>query len=186
MVKLCYKCHQNKGFIYFYKNRSTKDGFSRECIECRRIINHSPKKRQWMKIYRQSVEGKLRNSECAKKYRAKNINYNNEYDKQRKKVDIQFRISKNLRSRLSMAVKSGKSGSAIKDLGCSVGELRKYLEARFQQGMSWGNYGEWHIDHIIPLASFNLQNREEFLKANHHTNLQPLWACENLRKGNKY
>ena len=52
--------------------------------------------------------------------------------------------------------------------------------------MSWDNYGEWHIDHIRPMASFNLQEQEEQLKCCHYTNLQPLWAEENLRKGNKY
>jgi hypothetical protein len=51
--------------------------------------------------------------------------------------------------------------------------------------MSWANYGEWHIDHKTPLSSFNLQDREQFLKAVHYTNLQPLWALDNLRKNDK-
>jgi hypothetical protein len=70
-------------------------------------------------------------------------------------------------------------------LGCSIPELKTYLESKFQEGMSWENWGiyGWHIDHIIPLDAFNLTNREEFLKACHYTNLQPLWAEENLKKG---
>jgi hypothetical protein len=78
-----------------------------------------------------------------------------------------------------------KSGSSINDLGCSVRELKIYLESKFQSGMSWDNHGEWHIDHIKPLSSFNLSNRDEYLKACHYTNLQPLWAKDNFKKNNK-
>jgi len=78
-----------------------------------------------------------------------------------------------------------KSGSAVVDLGCTIEELRIYLESKFQVGMTWDNYGEWHIDHIIPLSKFNLEDREEFLKACNYENLQPLWAEANLKKSNK-
>jgi hypothetical protein len=63
--------------------------------------------------------------------------------------------------------------------------LKAYLEAKFKPGMSWDNYGEWHIDHIIPLNDFELTIREQFLDAVHYTNLQPLWKAENLSKGIK-
>ena len=80
-----------------------------------------------------------------------------------------------------------KSGSAVKDLGCSIPEFREYLEKKFQDNMSWNNYGRkgWHIDHIIPLANFDLTIREQFLCACHYTNLQPLWALDNRLKGNR-
>ena len=82
-----------------------------------------------------------------------------------------------------MAVRTGRPGSAVSDLGCTVSELRSYLEAQFLPGMSWENMGKWHIDHIKPLAGFDLTNRECFLEACHYTNLQPLWAVDNIRKG---
>ncbi len=83
-----------------------------------------------------------------------------------------------------MAIKTNaKIGSAVRDLGCSVSELMAHLEIKFQPGMTWENWGSWHIDHIKPLASFDLTNREQFLIACHYTNLQPLWASDNLAKG---
>lgn len=109
-----------------------------------------------------------------------------EYVKERRKIDIQFRLACNLRSRLNIAIKSNqKKGSAVKDLGCSISEFKFYLEGKFKDTMSWGNYGKWHIDHIIPLTYFDLSKRKEFLKACHYTNLQPLWAEENIKKSNK-
>jgi len=91
-----------------------------------------------------------------------------------------------LRNRLWHALKTNqKVGSAVRDLGCTIEELKIWLESQFQSGMTWDNwvfYG-WHIDHKIPLSFFDLTNREQFLKACHYTNLQPMWGVENLRKG---
>ena len=64
-------------------------------------------------------------------------------------------------------------------------ELKVYLQEQFQEDMTWDNYGEWHIDHKIALISFNLEDREEFLKACNYSNLQPLWAIDNLKKGSR-
>ncbi len=103
--------------------------------------------------------------------------------KEKRKNNINFRLKCNIRTRISTALKRGdKRVSAVKDLGCSIDELKDYLESLFQPGMTWNNYGQWHIDHIIPLSSFNLQNEEEFKKACHFSNLQPLWAVDNIRK----
>lgn len=68
-------------------------------------------------------------------------------------------------------------------LGTTISEVRNHLENQFRDGMTWENHGEWHIDHRRPLASFNLLEKEEQKKAFHYTNLQPLWAKENLSKG---
>lgn len=91
-----------------------------------------------------------------------------------------------LRSRLRGALKGRfKSGSAVRDLGCSIEEFRSYLELKFQPGMTWANHGRkgWHLDHIKPLAAFDLSDRVQLLEAVHYTNLQPLWWRDNLRKG---
>jgi AraC-like DNA-binding protein len=89
---------------------------------------------------------------------------------------------------MTLAIKDNwKSGSTIRDLGCSIVELKRHLEDQFDDNMSWDNYGldGWHIDHIVPLASFNLTDEDQFKKACHYTNLQPLWAKDNLSKGSK-
>jgi len=101
-------------------------------------------------------------------------------------LDIEKRLAHSLRTRMRKICKNKvKTGSAVKDLGCSVSEFKLYLEKLFKPGMTWENYGEWHIDHISPLSRFKLENREQFLKAAHYTNLQPLWALDNLKKGNR-
>ncbi len=90
-----------------------------------------------------------------------------------------------LRRRLYMAVRDGlKGGSAVELLGCSVEELKAHIEAQFTEGMTWENRGlkGWHLDHIRPLAAFDLSKPEELAIACHYTNLQPLWAEENMRK----
>lgn len=70
-------------------------------------------------------------------------------------------------------------------VGCNIEEFKKYLESMFVDGMDWGNYGLWHIDHIIPCISFDLSNEQEQRKCFHYTNMQPLWAKDNLIKSSK-
>lgn len=105
---------------------------------------------------------------------------------------LQRKLSHYLRCRITSAIKaqrargarpSQKAGSAVGDLGCTPLELIAHLERKFSPGMTWENYGEWHIDHIRPLCDFDLSDRLQFLEACHFTNLQPLWAVENMRKG---
>ncbi len=109
-------------------------------------------------------------------------------DQKKLLTNAQFKLKRRLRSRLWCAIKTNyKIGSAVQDLGCSIPELKIYLEKQFQEGMGWDNWGHngWHIDHKIPLASFNLQDKKQFLEAVYYTNLQPLWAKDNLSKSDK-
>lgn len=101
--------------------------------------------------------------------------------------DIQYHLQKVLRSRLKNAVRNGfKGGSAVRQLGCSIKELKIHLESKFSNNMSWDNYGKiWHIDHIKPLAAFDLTAPEHVAIACHYTNLQPLLKEDNLSKRDK-
>ena len=123
--------------------------------------------------------------EKSKEYRLKNKAKINNQLKIRKDTDINFRLKGNLRIRLNKAIKNNqKSGSAVRDLGCSIEYFKHYIAGKFITGMTWENYGRfgWHLDHIKPLSSFNLENREEFLKACHYTNYQPLWATTKIAR----
>jgi hypothetical protein len=110
------------------------------------------------------------------------------YEVKSKKYKQQRKISNLLRDRIRHAMKrssSKKSEKTLDLIGCSVPFLMDWLEDRFQDGMNWDNQGKWHMDHIIPCASFDLSNPEEQRKCFHYTNLQPLWALDNMKKGSR-
>ena len=121
-------------------------------------------------------------------WRESNSEMLREYTRNRLKNNLECRLRFYLRNRLRSAIRNNqKGGSAVRDLGCTIAELKIRLELQFQPGMTWENwaFNGWHIDHIIPLSSFDLTNSEEVKKACHYTNLQPMWAIDNLRKSNK-
>jgi len=194
---------KEKNKIYSEKTRAEKREYDRLYR-----LNNKEKSKQYQKQYYENNKEKIKSKDKRyyqlnkeiidqkhKIYRENNkdkfkIYHKKTYqkEKERKKLDTNFKITKLLRSRINKAVKRNqKSGSAVRDLGCSISEFKTYLESKFQEGMSWNNWSTegWHLDHIIPLSSFDLTDREQFLKACHYTNLQPLWAKENITKGAK-
>jgi len=199
---VCKACYLTQHAEYRKKNRSLLKEKSREYRKHnseylknyhKKYNNENEKKRSdYHKQYRSKNKDKIANRD--KLYYEKH-KYDDSFKERRftyyeKKLknNIFFKLSKSLRVRLHHAIKNNyKTGSAVRDLGCSIEELKTYLESKFQPGMSWDNWSTrgWHIDHIIPLSSFDLTNREELLKACHYTNLQPLWAVDNLKKSNK-
>ena len=114
--------------------------------------------------------------------------YMRNYYNRRNKYDIVFKMMNVLRARVRASIKNNggiKSFKTIKLIGCSVSKCMKHLEKQFTKGMSWANYGKWHVDHIKPCASFDLRKVSEQLKCFNYKNLQPMWAVDNLRKGSK-
>lgn len=99
----------------------------------------------------------------------------------------QVALGLRLRQRLHGVLGVGtQSGRAIRLLGCSLGHLKFHLEALFEPGMTWENRGHgWHVDHVLPLSSFDLTDQAQLARACHFTNLQPLWARDNMAKGAK-
>jgi len=135
------------------------------------------------KKYRENNKDKIKQYELANKDR---INENRRKNKaKRRGSDPKFVISHSLRCRLRSALAGeSKSASTLSLLGCSVEYLVQHLENQFTDGMSWDKMGkEIHIDHIIPLSS--AKTEEEIYKLCHYKNLQPLWAIDNMKKGNK-
>jgi hypothetical protein len=109
------------------------------------------------------------------------------YQKRRLLIDVNFKLKKNLSKRINDALhKNIKSLKTIELLGCSVMDFKNYFQSKFQDGMSWDNYGKWHIDHIRPCASFDLSDPKQQLECFNFKNLQPLWALDNIRKGDKF
>lgn len=145
-----------------------------------------------IKSYKQNYRkyNKDKMNQYHKNYRKENkvklLEKNRKREEEKRKNDIQYKLKSLLRHRLYLALKGNfKSGSAVRNLGCTIPELKTYLESKFHPDMNWHNHGAWHIDHIKPLSSFDLTDRNQLLEACHYTNLQPLWAIDNLSKGAK-
>ncbi len=98
--------------------------------------------------------------------------------------DTNFKLKSRLRHRIRIALKGNyKSGSAVRDLGCSIPELKDYIQSKFYSNMTWSNWGKvWELDHIVPLYTFDLTDREQLLEASHYTNLQPLTIEDHKKK----
>ncbi len=145
--------------------------------------------RQQVKEWRQENPEKVREIERRRLEDPERRSARNAWYRKKRREDLNYRIAGSLRSRLRAATRaqlkglSPKKGSAIENLGCSMDEFILYIEGLFQDGMSWENYGEWHLDHILPLSGFDLSDPEQVKKACHCTNLQPLRAEDNLSKG---
>jgi hypothetical protein len=176
LCKSCYdKEHRKKPHII-------EKSKSQEVLAYQRAWAKSSKRKEYARLYYKNKDKDLIK---AYKKSPKGIATRRAYDKKKRKEDLQFKLANNIRSRLYHAtVGNTKAGSAVRDLGCTVEFLKAYLESLFQCGMSWDNYGPkgWHIDHIKQLIHFDLTNRDEFLKACHYTNLQPMWYKENCSK----
>jgi hypothetical protein len=111
----------------------------------------------------------------------------NKYYNDRKKSDKLFKLSGRIRSIISKQINKNnlkKSKKTEDIIGCSFKEFKTHLESKFYDNMNWENYGEWHLDHIIPISY--AKTEEEIYELNHYTNFQPLWAKDNLSKGNRF
>jgi hypothetical protein len=203
---VCKICENNRGRKYYKENREKEVKRSKEkyfkdveksrersklwnknnsekLFELRKL--NIDKKKEYDKEYR--IINKEKRNEYKKTYSEKNREKINQYYSQRKKNDPLFKLSHIVRSRIYSFTKLkniNKSNKTFDIIGCSPELLKKHIEKQFTEGMSWGLMGQHiHIDHIIPLSSANTE--EEIYKLCHYTNLQPLWAKENLIKGSK-
>jgi hypothetical protein len=147
--------------------------------------NNKDKYKITKSIYHKNNKEKL--NKRAKEYGKKNRTLLSEKDKLRRKSDPLFRTIRYIRNRINKYIKQKnykKNSKSFEIVGCSPENLKKYLENKFTDGMCWDLMGSHiHIDHIVPLSSANTE--EELYKLCHYTNLQPLWAKDNLSKSNK-
>ncbi len=184
-TKQCTVCRCEKTLDFFRRRgKQNLHLFYNQCRECesKAVMKWRDSKPEARESYRQSLRNHYQNN------KDKKMASNQRCTENRLAQYPHEKIKRSLRSRCLQAIKGKyKSATTQKLLGASFEEARKHLEKQWQDGMSWDNYGlhGWHIDHIIPLSHFDLTVAEEQTKAFHYTNLQPLWAKDNLRKNNK-
>ena len=188
-MKQCTKCKQLKNSSLYNTDKRHKDGLQSRCKRCQRDwkIAHKADLQKYRKTY--YLANKERENKNSKKWNSAHKQLKAKYDaKYNKKPEVKIR--KRLRRRFEAALQhaTSKSSKSRKYIGCSIQELRDYLQKLFKPGMSWENYGfrGWHIDHIKPLCAFDLSCDKEIKKAFNYKNLQPLWAKDNLKKGGRY
>jgi len=149
----------------------------------RKIRNEKNKKNlnNYKRIWYQNNKDK-----SIKKYRKSNKEKRNYYLTNRRKIDYLFKLKCNIKSLIFSSIKRNgysKKSKTFYILGCTPIEFKEHLERQFTEGMNWENQGQWHLDHIYPISL--AKNEEELIRLNHYTNFQPLWASDNIRKGNK-
>jgi hypothetical protein len=186
--KRCTACGVVKELSCFHRNICKKDGYHFQCKECRKIERqkYRAKTRQREAAYQRQYYAK--NKEPYREYYRKNkeklLRAQVDYARNRRMNDPVFKITENLRRRVrKVLVGDSKSASIMHLIGCSANELRCHIEKQFAVGMTWENYGDWHLDHVMPCASYNLADKEQQKECFNYKNLQPLWAVDNLRKG---
>jgi hypothetical protein len=177
--KICNKCNVFKSLDEYYRNKNEKDGRQYTCKSC-----FAEYQREYHKKNKESLRQKRMKYRSDPEIRKSHYKVCTEYQKRRRREDPLFKVKNNLRRRINDAYTASywtKTSRNQDVLGCDYDTAFKHIESQFREGMSWDNYGEWHIDHIIPLCSANNVFELEILC--HYTNLQPLWAAENISKG---
>lgn len=203
-MKTCSKCKIEKELELFSKDKNRKDGLKPQCKSCAKVYREINNK--YIQIYKKEyyIINKESIAKSQEEYRNKNKDYIKEYNKNYKKLNREkikeyeynrlktnqlYKFNHNVRNLISNSFKrnNNKFKKYTKTeiiLGCTVLEFRNYIESKFTEYMTWENQGEWHLDHIKPLAL--AKTEKEVIELNHYTNFQPLWAIDNLKKGAKY
>lgn len=203
----CKVCSNKSSISYNQKNKEKVDGIKQKYVDNNKEKVKKSKK-EWFdknpdyqkEHYNKNIDYILKKSRnYYETNREKIIDYNKKYvktnketinkkNKKRYDTDILYKLKLSMRGRLNFFLKTKqikKYNKTFIIIGCIPEYLKEHIENQFTDGMCWENYGlyGWHIDHIIPLSSANTE--EEMYKLCHYTNLQPLWAEDNLRKSNK-
>jgi len=175
----CSKCKSTKAVSEFPKDKTNVSGYGAQCKICKNSATRLSRSARRDELNAKSREYYRKNSE-------KIISQKISYNRAKYQSDDLFRLATLIRTRAAHAIRKrgfSKSKKTEEIIGCDLETLYLHLERQFKKGMSWDNRDEWHVDHIIPLASAS--SEEEMISLCHYTNLQPLWKSENLSKGSK-
>jgi hypothetical protein len=191
--KVCLELY-NKEYqkIYSINNYENKKKYNKKYY-----IDNKEKLDNKQKKY--SIDNKEKLKEYSNKYYTNNLEklkeknkkrysreYINKYMKERRLIDSLFKLRCNIRGLISKSIKArgyDKNSKTFEYLGCTFEEFKIHLENKFTEGMNWENQGEWHLDHIYPVSL--AKDEEHLIKLNHYSNFQPLWAIDNIKKGNR-
>lgn len=207
-LKKCSQCLETKSLDFFYprKFKSGNIGCRSTCKTCERANVREYHSQNGPKIYalrklrgttpkpKYSKERYKKHSKALRAYqsawRIKNRDKirksESERRKIRAKVDKNYLLRIKISARISSRIKKGgATKGSLRLTGTSISCYRAYMESLFEIGMTWENYGEWHIDHIVPLSFFDLTLAEHQKMAFHFTNTRPMWKSENIARGNK-
>jgi hypothetical protein len=215
LLKKCSACGIEKELSEYYSDKRASDGKYSNCKTCAladckkyQSMDHAKQlrakrqntsdfkqkckeydqKRRLNGYYEQPRIKKNRNIYFAKQ---EVVDLRNKRIKNKRKTDPKFKLRCNISSSIWQSLKRNKSSKSNctweKLVGYSLKQLKKHLEKRFTDGMAWNNYGEWHIDHKLPVVSFNFSNpfQVDFKRCWALSNLQPMWALENKKKNAK-
>jgi hypothetical protein len=195
--------HQKLCRDYYHKNRDKRSDYNkkytienadrlRESRKAQRENNPERFREKYKRWYEKNKEKPLESRYKPKpRDKQKTRETNRIWQRERLRNDPEFKIKSILRTRIAVVLKSIKTNKTIKTedlLGCSFAEFVEYIENLFTEGMTWGNHGRygWHVDHLRPCASFDLTDINQQRQCFHYTNLQPLWATDNLKKGDSW
>ena len=192
--KACTKCNRWKSLTEYYKGSSSNIGNvkprCKACSDKATAKYNKSHKKQINNRHKINRDADIDNCRIKEQdYRDNNrelIRETNRKAFMKYKSNPLNRIKHNMRCRIYDALTKGvKSASSQKMLGCTMDEYKIYLESLFVEGMSWDNYGDWHVDHIRPCADFDFEIISEQEACFHYSNTQPLWASDNFQKGDR-
>jgi len=179
-----YKCKNCKA-EYAKEYWQREDVKQRECIRRKSVIKYIEKRRVRQLKYQK--ENRFKYKPTVEYYAVRGV-----IRKARRQTDPKYQLHEAISARMRHCLKKNKAGRALNEILCNVlgydlTKLQKHLYAQFKPGMTWENYGEWHVDHKIPVAVFNFQTVDDvdFRKCWALKNLQPLWKKENMQKQDK-
>jgi hypothetical protein len=203
-TKKCSKCNKILPINLFHKSKLQKSGLACSCKICKQLYYkvrgkslkkiYTEKHKEQIKQKRKEKYQKNREKEIQRvsKYRKLNSDKVNEYNKKyirKYKDNLKYKLSRSIRTKMVRSLKNGSKNRQRWEIlvNYTFKQLKQHLEKQFKPGMSWDNYGKWHIDHIKPICSFNYKSPNDitFQQCWNLNNLQPLWAKENISKGGK-
>ena len=192
----CKSCRSKWGKVYYKANTEKLALISKKYAE----NNKDKIKKKWKSYYYKNKEklceasreyyykNKDQRNELHSKWMKNNKAKVNEYQNNRRKNNVSLRINHSVATGILKSLKENKNGRSWERLvGYTINKLKKHIEKQFIEGMSWDNYGSWHIDHEIPISAFNFTTTEhiDFKRCWSIKNLRPMWAKDNLEKGVK-